>query len=240
MIKVNLLNSVTDRDHAVAVVEERVTNPRVRSWVLIVAVFSLMALVMLFDYVSANSAQASAQAELEKQKEIAAQMESINKEMADLQKKITDTQTRIDAIKRLRASQQGPVAVLSELNQRIPAIADFRLESIEQKSGDMTIEGHSPNEAAVTQFGRSLEFSSGLFLNVNLETERKFVEVNPADYSPVGGALDLTGKKPETVHFKIKCKYAPLLPPPPPAAPAPAVAQQPAAANATPNQVASK
>ncbi|MCA1591550.1 MAG: PilN domain-containing protein [Acidobacteria bacterium] len=238
MIKINLLSSVTDRDHTAAVVEERVTNPRARSWVLLTAVFALMSLIMVFDYVSANSAHASAQTELDKQKQIAAQMAAINKEQAELQKKINDTQTRIDAIKRLRAAQQGPVAVLSEINQRLPSVADFRLESIEQKSGDLTITGHSPNEAAVTQFGRSLEFSSGLFLNVNLETERAVVEINPMDYDQTQGPIDTTGKKPETVKFKVKCKYAPLAPPAP--APAAQPQQQSQAANAAPNQVAQK
>ena len=37
MIKVNLLDSVTDRTHSVAAVEARVANPRARSAVLRVA-----------------------------------------------------------------------------------------------------------------------------------------------------------------------------------------------------------
>ncbi|HEX6183568.1 MAG TPA: hypothetical protein VFZ44_06625, partial [Pyrinomonadaceae bacterium] len=64
MIKVNLLESVTDRARAAAVVEERVTNPRARSWLLLVSVAALMALGMGFDYVSANMAHRRAQAEL--------------------------------------------------------------------------------------------------------------------------------------------------------------------------------
>ena len=97
MIKVNLLNSVTDVDRSVAVVEERVSDPRTRFFVLLTAVFGLMALVMVFDYVSANSANTAAQAELEKQKQIAAQMAVINAEQAELQKRIGDIQVRIDA-----------------------------------------------------------------------------------------------------------------------------------------------
>ncbi len=239
MIKVNLLNSVTDIDRSVAVVEERVSDPRTRFWVLLTAVFGLMALVMVFDYVSANSANVSAQAELEKQKQIAAQMAVINAEQAELQKRISDIQVRIEAIKKLRASQQGPVAVLSDINQRLPLVADFRLESIEQKNGDLIIEGHSPNEAAVTQFGRSLEFSSGLFLNVNLDTERKPMQINPADYNASEGPIDTTVPAPETVKFKVKCKYGPLVPPPPPAPPVAAQAANPAAPPAA-NQVAQK
>ncbi len=241
MIKVNLLNSVTDRDRSVAIIEERVSDPRTRFWVLLTAAFGLMALVMVFDYVSANSAHQAAQTELEKQQQIAAQMAAINVEQAELQKRIGAIQVRIDAIKKLRAAQQGPVAVLSEINQRLPLVADFRLESIEQKNGDLMIEGHSPNEASVTQFGRSLEFSSGLFLNVNLETERKALQINAADYSQTEGAIDTTAPAPETVKFKVKCKYGPLVPPPAPVAPAPAAPAQAAnPAAAAPAQVAQK
>jgi len=234
MIKVNLLDSVTDRATSVAVVEEKVSNPRARTLVMAASVFSLMVLAMLFDYVSSNTANALAKQELERQQQIAAQMAAINKEQAELEKKIKDIQVRIDAIKKLRFSQQGPVALLSEINSRLPAAAEFRLESVEQKNGELTIEGNSPNEYAVTQFGRSLEFSSGLFQNVSLETERKDLDVSPADYASADGPVELA-IKPETVRFKIKCKYTPGAPAP---APQPA-AQGPAQPAAAP-QVASR
>ncbi len=168
--------------------------------------------------------------ELERQQQIAAQMAAINKEQAELEKKIKDTQARIDAIKKLRASQQGPVALLSSLNERLPALPEFRLETVEQKAGDLFIEGHSPNEDAVSQFGRSLEFSSGLFTNVSIETEKKDMEVNLADYDQKNGPLDLS-IKPETMRFKIKCRFTPA----PAAAPQQAAGAPPAA-----NQVAQK
>ena len=135
-------------------------------------------------------------------------MAAVNKEQADLEKKLKDIQSRIDVIKKLRTSQQGPVSLLSDINSRLPADANFRLESIEQKGGELTIIGQSPNEYAVTQFGRSLEFSDGLFLNVSLEAERKEVEVKQADYTPADGPLDLS-VKPEVFRFTIKCKYGP-------------------------------
>jgi Tfp pilus assembly protein PilN len=206
MIKVNLLESVTDRPKGAAVVEDRVANPRARNWILMASIFTLLVLGMLFDYFSAISARAKVQADLERQQQIAAQMAAIKREQADLEKKIKDTQSRIDAIKKLRASQQGPVALLSSVNERIPQLSDFRLTSITQKDGELTIEGHSPNEAAITQFGRSLEFSSGLFTNVSLEALKKDVEVNAADYDPANGPVDLT-IKPETLTFVIKCRH---------------------------------
>lgn len=231
MIKVNLLNSVTERASSAAVVEAKVANPAARFWMLGAAVAGLLALTLCFDYFSASASLAKAKEELERQQQIAAQMAAVNREQAELEKKLKDIQARIDVIKKLRASQQGPVGVLSDVNSRIPADPDFRLEAIEQKGGDLVIEGQSPNEYAVTQFGRSLEFSDGLFQNVNLEAERKAAEVNPADYVGTEGQLDFNSK-PEVFRFKIRCKYAPKTQPP-----AQAPQQQQGAA---PNQVAQK
>ena len=189
MIKVNLLNSVTERSSSAAV-------------------GVLLGLGMVFDYYSAAASQRKAQAELEKQEQIAQQMAAVNKEQADLEKKLKDIQSRIEVIKKLRTSQQGPVSLLSDINSRLPADAEFRLETIEQKNGELTIEGQSPNEYAVTQFARSLEFSDGLFLNVSLEAARKEVDIKQADYNPADGAVDLS-VKPEVFWFTIKCKYGP-------------------------------
>jgi Tfp pilus assembly protein PilN len=208
MIKVNLLDSVTERQSSAAAVEEKVANPVARFWMLGAAVFGLLCLAMVFDFYSASASQAKAKAEHDRQEQIASQMAAVNKEQADLEKKLKDIQSRIEVIKKLRTSQQGPVSLLSDVNSRIPADADFRLESIEQKNGELTIIGQSPNEYSVTQFGRSLEFSDGLFLNVSLEAERKEVEVKQADYTPADGPVDLS-VKPEVFKFTIKCKYGP-------------------------------
>jgi Tfp pilus assembly protein PilN len=212
MIKVNLLDSVTERQSSAAVVEAKVANPAARFWMLGAAVGLLLGLAMVFDFYSAAASQKKAKAELEKQEQIAAQMAAVNKEQADLEKKLKDIQSRIEVIKRLRSSQQGPVSLLSDLNSRLPADPNFRLNTIEQKGGELTIEGQSSNEYAVTQFGRSLEFSDGLFQNVSLAAERKAAEVNKDDYSPADGPID-ENFKPEVFTFTIKCKYGPNQPP---------------------------
>jgi Tfp pilus assembly protein PilN len=208
MIKVNLLDSVTERASSAAVVEAKVANPAARFWTLGAAVGVLLGLAMVFDYYSAAASQKKAQAELEKQEQIAAQMAAVNKEQADLEKKLKDIQSRIDVIKKLRSSQQGPVSLLSDLNSRLPKDPDFRLINIEQKDGELTIQGQSPNEYAVTQFGRSLEFSDNLFQNVSIEAERKAVAVRKEDYGPAEGPID-DKFKPEVFTFTIKCKYGP-------------------------------
>ena len=211
MIKVNLLDSVTDKT-SVATIETRVANPRTQGRLVLLVVVALLGMALVFDWTSANSAHAEVTAELKRQQEQAARMEAIKKEQAELEKKTQEIQTRIDAIKKLRSSQQGPVAVLSAINERIPKIADFRLESIEQKGGEMILKGDSPNEAAVTQFGRSMEFSSGLFTNVSIETKRELLDKVSGSTSPsaTAAATDDASKpavKLETVTFTLKCKY---------------------------------
>src|SRR3712207_1447894 len=118
MIKVNLLDSVTDRAKGVIAVEEKVANPRMQTMLLGLVVFGLLAAGMFYDYYSSSSALADLQNQKVEQERLQAQMQVVNKERQDLQKKMADTQARIDAIQKLRASQQGPGEVLREIKQR--------------------------------------------------------------------------------------------------------------------------
>jgi Tfp pilus assembly protein PilN len=211
MIKVNLLDSVTDKT-SVATIETRVANPRTQGRLVLLVIVALLGMAVVFDWTSANSAHAEVTAELKRQEEQAARMQAIKKEQAELEKKTQEIQTRIDAIKKLRSAQQGPVAVLSAINARIPGVPDFRLESIEQKGGELILKGDSPNEAAITQFGRSMEFSSGLFSNVSIETKRELLDkVSGITAAPAAAAAAEDPNKPvvklETVTFTLKCKY---------------------------------
>jgi Tfp pilus assembly protein PilN len=204
MIKVNLLDSVTDRARGVAVVEQKVTNPAMQTLLMGMVVMVLLVAGLGYDYISAGAAKAKAQKDLEEQQRIAAQMAAINKEQSELEKKTKDIQVRIDAIQKLRASQQGPGNVLREIRERVDSIPGLYLESVEQKGNDLVIRGDSPNEASVTRFGQSLEFSQGQFSNLDISTERKLVQVSSAD----AAQIDPNAPKPEVVGFTIKCNYS--------------------------------
>jgi Tfp pilus assembly protein PilN len=212
MIKINLLDSVTDKPTGVAVaVEERVANPRMQTLLLALVVFGLLVLGMGYDFVSARAARDEAQKELDKQERINQQMLAVNKEQAELEKKTKDIQVRIDAIQKLRTSQQGPGNVLRELKQRFDAVPGLYLTSVEQKDSELTIKGESPDEAAVTRFGQSLEFSNGLFSNLSIDTQREAAKLDEKAKSSSSSSTD--GKEdeapqPEVVSFTIKCTYA--------------------------------
>lgn len=221
MIKINLLESITERPTGAAMVEARVANPRIQTLLLALTVFSLLILGVGYDYVSAKSSHDAAQHELENQRRINQQMLAVNREQAELEKKAQDIQVRIDAIKRLRESQQGPSAVLREIKDRFDSVPGLYLKTLAQREGELTITGLSPNESSVTRFGQSLEFSSGLFTNLNIETQREAVRGAPA--TSENGA----GSEMEVVGFTVKCNYA-------------AKSQTQPVANSASNQVALK
>jgi len=205
MIKINLLESVTDRPQGVALVEDKVASPRIQTLLLALTVFGLMVLAMGYDYVSSNMAYTAAEKELANQKRINQQMMAIQKEQEELEKKSKEIQARIDAIKKLRESQQGPSAVLQEIKARFDAVPGLYLIAIENKEGEITIKGESPNEASVTKFGQSLEFSNGMFSNLNIETQREVAKTSTPAAS--GAQNDPNEVKPEVVSFTVKAKF---------------------------------
>ncbi|HEY0547866.1 MAG TPA: PilN domain-containing protein [Pyrinomonadaceae bacterium] len=214
MININLLESVTDRPRGVAVVEKKVVSQGSQTILLAVVVVSLLFVALAGHYFLTLRAKNNAQKELENQQAIAAQMAAIIKEQEDLQARTKAIEDRINAIKALRSSQTGPGAVLRALNERISSAPGLYLESVEQKGEQLVIKGNSPNEGTVTQFGRSLEFSFGLFSNLSIETVKKEVAFAPG--SPVSATLPGVTEtqaanlpKPETVDFTIKCAYTP-------------------------------
>lgn len=206
MIKINLLNSVTERQGgAVVAVDRKVGSPASRLLLMSLAVAFLFVAVVGWDVISTTMAKAEAERQLEEQKQIAAELEVVMKEQRELETKIAAIDARIEAIKRLRSSQAGPVAVLEAMRERIAMVPGLYLQSIEQTADQITIKGNSPDEAVVTQFGRSLEFSNGLFSNLSIETQRQEA-VNQMLSAPVNGG---EAAKVQLVNFTIKTAYTP-------------------------------
>lgn len=219
MIKVNLLESVTDRNTGAAFVEDKVSSSSTQTFLLALTVVALFILGVGYDYVSANAQHANATKELAYQRQLNDQMNTVKKEQAELEKKLADINYRIDAIQKLRASQQGPSGVLAEIKARFDGVPGLYLKSVEQKDAELTIKGESPNEASVTRFGQSMEFSSGLFSNLNIETTRQVAQFlktptgAQAQAQPVAAVNGVLAALPEVVAFTIKCDYGPAKPP---------------------------
>lgn len=204
MIKINLLDSVTDRQTgAVTAVDKKVSSPMSKLILMSVAVIALTTALIGWDIISTSMAKADAEKELANQQEIAKQLEAVMKEQKELEQKIANIDGRISAIKKLRASQAGPSAVLEALRERISMTPGIYLESVDQKGDQLTIKGSSPDESAVTRFGSSLEFSGGLFSNLGIETQKK----DMPGVTPV--ANDPNAQVPQIVNFTIRCAYTP-------------------------------
>jgi len=207
VIKINLLDSVTDRATAIAFVEDKVSSTRTQTFLLALTVLALLVLGIGYDYVSTNAQHQAATKELERQQRINDQMNAVKREQAELEKKIADINFRVDAIQKLRAAQQGPSSVLTEIKARFDAVPGLYLRSVEQKDAELVIKGESPNEASVTRFGQSMEFSSGLFTNLNIETQKEMARANKDGVSTVSPSQDSSIPGLEVVAFTIKCNY---------------------------------
>ncbi|CAN5573846.1 hypothetical protein BH10ACI1_BH10ACI1_15590 [soil metagenome] len=206
MIKINLLNSVTERQGgAVVAVDRKISSPASRLLIMSIAVVFLLAAVIGIDVISSQMSKNKAEAELVKQKQIEQELAAILKEQKDLETKIQNIDKRIEAIKKLRDSQAGPSAVLDALRERIVMVPGLYLESVEQTGDQLIIKGNSPDETAVTQFGRSLEFSGGLFTNLSIETQRKEEQIQAASTTETKTETP----KLVTVGFSIRCAYTP-------------------------------
>jgi len=71
---------------------------------------------------------------------------------------------------------------------------------------DVVFKGNSPDETQVTQFGRSLEFSNGLFSNLNIEIKRSDVTNTQVVIKP---GQNPDANKVQIVNFTVKCAYTP-------------------------------
>ena len=208
MIKINLLNSVTERQNgAVIAVDRKISSPASRLALTSVVIAVLLAAVVGWDVISSQMAKTEAERQLAEQKTIEAELAVVIAEQKELEGKIAGIDARIEAIKKLRASQAGPQAVLDSMRERIAMFPGLYLESIEQGKDGIVVSGSSPDESQVTQFGRSLEFSNGLFSNLNIETTRNEITNENAPAPKAGDTSERA--KLAIVNFKIRTAYTP-------------------------------
>jgi Tfp pilus assembly protein PilN len=187
-------------------VDRKVGSPASRLLLLTLAVGFLLAAVIGWDVISTQMAKADAERRFEEQKQIEKELEVVIKEQKELEEKISAIDKRIAAIKKLREEQKGPSAVLEAMRDRIAMVPGIYLQSIEQKGEQIELKGNSPDESQVTQFGRSLEFSNGLFSNMNIETKREEVQNQAVTASVTNGR---EAPKVNVVNFTIKMAYTP-------------------------------
>ena len=88
MIKINLLNSVTERQGGAAVaVDRKLSSPMSRLLLMSIAVACLLAMVVGFDVITSTMAKSKAEEELVEQKRIEQELAAVLKEQKELTKR---------------------------------------------------------------------------------------------------------------------------------------------------------
>jgi Tfp pilus assembly protein PilN len=175
MIRVNLLEGTAE--HRVSVQKTKVAARRGQQLFMLASALLIFAIAIGVDHLWTNNARADAQTELDREQEEAKKLEADIQRKNELEAELKQVEERIKVIKQLRAEQKGPVAMMSAINERMPAgQADFRLETITQKGTHLQIIGSSLNQQVIADFSRQLEFSNGLFTSLMLSIEGQEVK----------------------------------------------------------------
>jgi Tfp pilus assembly protein PilN len=175
MIRVNLLEGTAE--HRVSVQKTKVAARRGQQLFMLASALLIFAIAIGVDHLWTNNARADAQTELDREQEEAKKLEGDIQRKSELEAELKQVEERIKVIKQLRAEQKGPVAMMSAINERMPAgQADFRLEAITQKGAHLQIIGSSLNQQVIADFSRQLEFSNGLFTSLMLSIEGQEVK----------------------------------------------------------------
>src|SRR5207237_8224903 len=78
---------------------------------------------------------------------------------------------------------------------------------VKDKDTDLDINVEYRKKAAVTRFGQTMEVSSRMFTNLNIETERQTSKAVAPGQQDSAAQQDQSAP-PEVVTFTIKCNYA--------------------------------
>jgi type IV pilus assembly protein PilN len=121
-----------------------------------------------------------------------ASLKSIVDEVAELEKRETLLNARLETIKRLRQNQRGPVRVLDTLSRNLPEQA--WLEAIEESAGVYKVMGYALTNFAVADLLRHLQqsreftavdlISSEQAVVANREIKKFIVQFQRADRAP--------------------------------------------------------
>jgi Tfp pilus assembly protein PilN len=203
MIKVNLLEGTAEQRATMQ--KTKVAARRGQQIFMLAAALLMFGIAWAVDHFYTNNALADANTQLVREREEAAKLEKDIQRKAELEAQVRQLEERIKIIKQLRAEQKGPVAMLSAINERLPAgTSDFQLHSVVQKGNHLQITGSAPNQQTLADFFRQLEFSNGLFSNLVLSSiEGRDVKVSEVSDKKPSEPEEMT----RLFRFTIDCTY---------------------------------
>jgi Tfp pilus assembly protein PilN len=163
MIKVNLLKDQTVR------ARKSFAKPNVsRTGLVYFAIFLVVAGAMTAWYLYLNQQISTQTARQVKLREDEASLQKLKLEVDKYEKLKQKRQSRIDLIEKLKENQSGPVLLLNTVIQAIPQNGNFLLTSLEQKVGNIQLNGLTRSPQAIPDLLKNLA-SSGIFSSVELE-----------------------------------------------------------------------
>ena len=206
MIRVNLLEGTAEQ--RVSLQKTKVAARRGQQLFMLAAALLIFVIVIFVDHMWTTNAHADAQAKLEVEEAQKVKLVESKARLDELKAEMKQLDDLIKVIKQLRAGQKGPVAMLSEINQRMPgALANFRLTSIVQKNDTVTIVGTSLDQQVIANFAKQLEFSDNLFTNLRLSVAGNELEAATLPTQQDPGDAKPPENKVWVFTFTIECTY---------------------------------
>jgi Tfp pilus assembly protein PilN len=186
MIKVNLLEGAADTR-----AQQRATKAAAKTTqqlIMVAGAFVLLLVSLASDYLYSSNRLDDANRQLDEQQRIATELKANREKKELLERQIKGLKDRIKIIDDLSKTQKGPSAMLTLINERLPANTVI-LERIGQTGDSISIVGTAKGADVVSEFARALELNSnGLFQNMTLSTNRREVEVPNDTSDPSAGA----------------------------------------------------
>ena len=206
MIRVNLLEGTAEQ--RVSLQKTKVAARRGQQLFMLAAALLIFVIVIFVDHMWTTNAHADAQAKLEVEEAQKVKLVESKARLDELKAEMKQLDDLIKVIKQLRAGQKGPVAMLSEINQRMPgALANFRLTSIIQKNDTVTIIGTSLDQQVIANFAKQLECSDNLFTNLRLSVAGNELEPDKIPTQQDPGDAKPPENKIWVFTFTIECTY---------------------------------
>jgi Tfp pilus assembly protein PilN len=201
MIKVNLLEGAADTRAATRATKAAAKTTQ--QFLLIAGALIALLVALGVDYYASKEKLDRAEKDLAEQQAAAVELAKNREQKEALEKQIKNVQERIKVIDDLQKTQQGPSAMLTLINSKMPTTGGVRLNKIAQVKDVITIDGVADNEDIVSVFSKGLELgSNNLFQNVSLNVTRQEEEQpDPAD--------ETLKRMVVSYKFTISAKYAP-------------------------------
>jgi type IV pilus assembly protein PilN len=148
-------------------------------------------------YWALGQASIRVDADIAEAQQTAARLRSVLAEVQRFEAQRTQLQQRVALIEQLRRGQSAPVQLLDHLSRSVPDM--LWLTSVEQKGGDVVVEGRSTTLIAVSDFVGNL--GNGDLLKKPIDIVNSQVEAAPAGTTPGAAPVDV-------IHFTVKAQLA--------------------------------